>query len=154
MTYIDQHSATSDASAEHAWNVVSRLGGDERLYTPRELWRLRGLADRLVGGPGYRIEGPGRRLRPGDRVDFWEVVDVHAPSRLRLQALSRIPGTTFLDLEVAPHGVGSTVVLRTTFEPSGPAGHVYWWSTLAAHRVTFALMVRRLASMSVEEGRS
>ncbi|MDX6302808.1 MAG: hypothetical protein QOF53_4022 [Nocardioidaceae bacterium] len=150
MTYIDQHSATSDATAEQAWEVVSGLGGDERLYVPRELWRLRGLADRLVGGPGYRVEGPGRPLQPRDRMDFWEVLDVHPPTRLRLRALSRVPGTIYLDVEVAARGSGSTVLLRSTFEPAGPAGHVYWWSTLAAHRVTFALMVRRLAAMAAE----
>jgi hypothetical protein len=150
MTYIDQHSATSDATAEQAWTVVSGLGGDERLYVPRELWRLRGLVDRLVGGPGYRMEGPGRPLQPRDRMDFWEVLDVHPPTRLRLRALSRVPWTVYLDVEVAARGSGSTVLLRSTFEPAGPAGHVYWWSTLAAHRVAFALMVRRLAAMAAE----
>jgi len=150
MTYIDQHTATADATPEQAWSVVSRLGGDERLYTPRELWRLRGLTDRLVGGPGYVVEGPGRPLQPRDRMDFWEVLDVHSPSRLRLRALSRVPGTTYLDIEVAAQGTGTRLVLRTTFEPAGPAGHAYWWATLAAHRVTFALMARRLAAMTAE----
>ena len=38
------------------------------------LWRLRGIADRLVEGPGFRR---GRRhpdeVRVGDALDFWRV---------------------------------------------------------------------------------
>src|SRR4051794_21663930 len=82
MTYIDQHSTTSDASAEQAWSVVSRLGGDERLYTPRDLWRLRGLADRLVGGPRYPVEGPRRPLRARGPVGFLGGGRGHPPSPL------------------------------------------------------------------------
>ncbi len=69
------------------------------------------------------------------------------PARLRLRALSRLPGTAYLDVLVRPHGAGSELVLRTTFEPAGLPGHAYWWSTLAAHRVTFALMARRVAAL-------
>jgi hypothetical protein len=40
--------------------------------------------------------------------------------------------------------------MRTTFEPAGAAGHAYWWSNLPLHTVTFALMVRRLATIITE----
>ena len=44
--------------------------------------------------------------------------------------------------------------MRTTFEPAGVAGHAYWWSNLAAHQATFALMTRRLAAMASQVGRT
>ncbi len=147
MAYVDQHSTLVDVPPDRAWDVVRRLGGDERFYAPRELWRLRGLGDRLLGGPGHRIAGPGRPLRVGDAMDFWEVVEVRPPSRLRARALTRLPGTAYLDVLVRAQGGRTELTLRTTFEPRGLLGHGYWWSTVAAHRATFALMTRRLASL-------
>jgi hypothetical protein len=157
MAYVDEHSATVDVPPARAWALVSRLGGDERLYAPRLVWRVRGLADRLLGGPGHRIQGTGRPLRVGDPMDFWEVVGVEPPTRLRLRALTRLPGTAYLDIVVGGPGTGTgtgtgtrtrtKLTMRTTFDPAGVAGHVYWWSNLAAHQATFALMTRRLAAM-------
>jgi hypothetical protein len=147
VTYVDRHSVPLDATPDRAWSVVRRLGGDARFYAPRPLWQVRGLVDGLVGGPGWRIAGPGRPLEAGDLMDFWEVVDVQPPTRLRLRAASRLPGTAYLDVAVHPVGPGSELSLVTTFEPAGVAGHAYWWSTVAAHTVVFALMTRRLGRL-------
>ena len=158
MAYVDERSTVVDASPERAWDTVVHLGGDERFYAPRELWHARGRLERLVGGPGHRIQGPGRPLVAGDEMDFWEVVEVRPPTRLRLRAVSRLPGTAYLDIEVHAHesadasagGSGSVIGLVTTFEPAGLAGHAYWWSTVAAHTVVFASMTRRLAVLVAE----
>jgi hypothetical protein len=147
MTYVDQHRVTVDATPDRAWQVVSGLGGDERFYVPVSVWRTRGLADRLVGGPGHRIDGPGRSLRPGDAMDFWEVVEVRAPTRLRARALTRLPGTAYLDIGVRPQGPRTELTVRTDFDPAGLAGHAYWWANLVPHKVVFELMTRRLAAM-------
>ena len=151
MAYVDRHSAPADAPPDRAWAVVSGLGGDERFYAPRMMWQVRGLVDGLVGGPGWRIEGPGRPLEAGDLMDFWEVVEVQPPTRLRLRAVSRLPGTAYLDIEVlsqvSAQGPSSEIRLVTTFEPAGLAGHAYWWSTVAAHTVVFAMMTQRLAAL-------
>jgi Protein of unknown function (DUF2867)/Polyketide cyclase / dehydrase and lipid transport len=147
MTYVDEHTVTVDATPDETWRVVSTLGGDERFYTPLLLWRARGRVDRLLGGPGHRIEGPGRPLRVGDAMDFWEVVEVRSPTRLRARALTRLPGTAYLDIAVRPLGSRTELTVRTDFEPAGVVGHGYWWSNLAAHKVTFELMTRRLATM-------
>jgi hypothetical protein len=151
MAYVDERSAASTATPEQAWAHVARLGGDERLYVPRELWRARGRAERRTGGPGHRIAGTPRLLQRGDPVDFWEVEEVRAPEALRLRALSRLPGTAWLEVRVqpAPSG-GSRLTLRTEFEPDGLAGHLFWWSELAAHRMVFTLMARRLARLVAE----
>jgi uncharacterized protein YndB with AHSA1/START domain len=147
MTYVDRHTVLVAAPPDLVWSGIVSLGGDPRFYAPRPLWLARGLADGLLGGPGWRIEGPGRPLEARDTMDFWEVVDVRPPTRLRLRAVTRLPGTAYLDVFVHAHGARSELGLETTFEPDGAAGHAYWWSTVAAHKVTFALMTRRLASM-------
>ncbi len=147
MAYVDTHRVSLDATPDQAWGVVIRLGGDERLWVPLPLWRARGALERLVGGPGHRIEGPGRPLRPGDTMDFWRVEEVHAPTRLRLRAESLLPGTAFLDIGVEARGARTELSLRTEFHPAGPAGHLFWWSELPAHKVVFELMTRRLAAL-------
>jgi hypothetical protein len=145
--YVDQHRVLVDATPARAWEVVSHLGGDERFYVPRALWRARGRLESLVGGPGHRIVGPGRELQVGDPMDFWRVVEVHPPTRLRARAESILPGTAFLDIAVRPAGAVTELTVRTDFDPAGPAGHVFWWAELAAHTVVFELMTRRLAEL-------
>ena len=147
MAYVDRQTVLAEATPGRAWEVVGTLGGDPRFYTPRLLWWLRGTADGLLGGPGWRIVGPGRPLERGDPMDFWQVVDVHPGTRLRLRAQSRLPGTAYLDVRVHAHGARTELTLETTFEPDGLPGHAYWWSTVAAHKLTFALMARRLAAL-------
>lgn len=146
--YITTHHATVDVTPDQAWSVVRCLGGDDRLYTPRLLWKARGtLERRLVGGPGHRIVGPGRPLQPGDTMDFWRVEEVHAPTRLRLRAESVLPGTAYLDVVVEPQSARTDLSLRTEFHPAGLAGRVFWWAELGAHLAVFELMTRRLAAL-------
>ncbi|MGA8209474.1 MAG: DUF2867 domain-containing protein [Nocardioidaceae bacterium] len=151
MTYVDRHRASVRVSPERAWEVVGHLGGDPRFYVPRRLWRVRLLSDLVFGGPGFTLTGPDRRLRVGDRMDFWEVVAAEPPARLRLRALSSLPGTADVEISLRPAGAGSELSVRTEFDPRGLAGHGYWLSSLAAHTVVFELMTRRLAAM-IEQG--
>ncbi len=145
--YRDAHRVLLDVSPARAWEAVVRLGGDDRFYTPGPLWRARGAVERRFGGPGHRIEGPGRPLRPGDTMDFWRVVEVHPPTRLRVRAESLLPGTAHLEVVLTADGSGTELALHTEFEPDGPLGHAFWWAELPAHLVVFELMTRRLAGL-------
>lgn len=150
MAYVDEHRVRVDVTPEQAWDVVRRLGGEQRFYTPRPLWQARGVLDGLIGGPGDRIEGPGRPLQVGDAMDFWEVVEVRPPTRLRVRALTRLPGTAHLDVMVRARGAGTEVGLRTEFEPAGILGHLFWWAELPAHTLVFERMTHRLAQLVAE----
>jgi Protein of unknown function (DUF2867) len=150
MAYGDRHTAHVDVPPDRVWDRVLHLGGDPRLYAPRPLWLARTALDAAVGGPGWKVRGPGRALEAGDDLDFWRVVEVHPPTRLRLRALTRMPGTAHLDVVVHASGAGSEIALENTFEPAGIAGHAYWWAELPAHSVVFAVMVRRLAALVSE----
>ena len=136
------------APPERLWEVLASTGGDPGRYPPVLLWQARGLVDRLSGGPGFVVGGQERGLRPGDVVDFWQVVEVRPPEALRLRARMRLPGTAVLDLEAAPEPRGSLLTVRTTFDATGPLGNAYWWGSLPAHRAAFALMASRLARLA------
>jgi hypothetical protein len=126
--------------------VVSSLGGDTGYYDTNGLWRLRGLLDRLVGGPGMRR---GRRhpsdVRVGDTLDFWRVVAVKPGTRLTLLAEMRLPGTAILEFEVTPDGPRSSRLVTTArFHRSGALGLLYWTALLLVHRRIFQGMPRAM----------
>lgn len=140
-TEFDAH-----ASAENLWKVVSSLGGDTGYYYANALWRLRGLLDRFVGGPGMRR---GRRhpaeVRVGDTIDFWRVAAVEPGRRLTLLAEMRLPGAAVLELEVVPTGARTSRLLTTArFHPSGLLGLLYWNALVLAHNRIFRGMPRAM----------
>ncbi len=110
-------------------------------------WVIRGLLDRLVGGPGLRR---GRRhpteLLPGEAVDFWRVAAVQPPALLRLRAAMRLPGRARLEWQVLPKDEGVSQLVQTAyFEPRGLLGLGYWWFLYPFHRVIFSDLVRAIA---------
>ena len=143
---IDRRSHRVAAPPERAFAEIERLGGDAGWPYANLLWRIRGLADRVVGGVGMRL---GRRdaahVRVGDAVDFWRVEEVRAPSLLRLRAEMRVPGRAWLQYEVSAAPGGSRIVQTAFFEPKGVSGLAYWYVLYPAHAVIFRGMVRELA---------
>jgi hypothetical protein len=129
------HTLTLAATPEQVWNVLVRLGGDEGWLYGDWLWKIRGLADKLIGGPGLRR---GRRhpdeLRVGDALDFWRVLVVEENRRLRLLAEMKLPGEALLQFDVEEEGLKRTrLTLRARFLPRGLWGIVYWYSSCPAH---------------------
>ena len=130
------------ASASSLWKVVASLGGDTGYYFANSLWQVRGLLDRLAGGPGMRR---GRRhpsdLRVGDTLDFWRVVSIDPGRRLTLLAEMKLPGTAVLEFEViAGDEYSSRLVVTARFHPSGLLGLAYWYSLVLAHKQIFRRM--------------
>jgi uncharacterized protein YndB with AHSA1/START domain len=144
---VERRERDVDAAPEDVWRVISGLGGHAGWLYANGLWSLRGLLDRLCGGPGLRR---GRRdpleLRAGDACDFWRVLQVQPGRRLRLGAEMKLPGRAWLELSVAPRdGGGSRLCVAASFEPRGLAGLLYWWVLYPAHAVIFSGLVRRIA---------
>jgi uncharacterized protein YbjT (DUF2867 family) len=134
------------ASPEATWRAVSSLGGRTGWLYADWLWDLRGLLDRLCGGPGMRR---GRRdpceLRAGDACDFWRVVEVQPGRRLLFGAEMKLPGRAWLELSVAPRADGSRLAVAAIFEPRGLAGLTYWWALYPLHALIFAGLARGLS---------
>ena len=77
--FEDHQTVDSTATPDALYQAFARIGGEHGYYVVDWAWSLRGLADKLIGGPGLRR---GRRhpvdLRPGESLDFWRVVEVDA----------------------------------------------------------------------------
>lgn len=148
--YRDERHIRVQASPAALWRVVERVGGDRGWFSWSLAWRVRGLADRLAGGPGLRR---GRRDRDhlvvDDAVDFWRVELVEPGRLVRLRAEMRLPGLAWLELSVEDDQgwdqVGVTFAQRALFAPKGLLGHLYWWSVAPFHGVVFGGMQRNIA---------
>ena len=142
---VDSRTAWVPGAPEQAFRPIARIGGKTGWYYGNRLWRLRGAADWLVGGPGLRR---GRRdsdlLAPGDTVDFWRVEAFEPNHLLRLAAEMRLPGRAWLQFEVTPEAGGSLIRQTALFDPVGLTGLLYWYALWAIHQLVFAGMLRSL----------
>jgi uncharacterized protein YbjT (DUF2867 family) len=135
----------TELPAESIFRSVSSIGGDRGWLAWEPLWTLRGIVDKLVGGPGLRR---GRRdpteLLPGEALDFWRVEAVNHPTYLRLRAEMKVPGRAWLQWEVVPEGRGSRVIQTALFAPHGLFGILYWYALFPVHKFIFSAMLRAI----------
>lgn len=135
------------ASPQDIWQPIIKIGGSTGYYFGNFLWQLRGWLDRLAGGIGFR---GGRRhpsdLRVGDALDFWRVLEVDPPHRLKLLAEMKLPGEAILEFNLLPKG-NNQVELRQTarFLPQGLGGLLYWYSLYPLHQWVYGGMLQAIA---------
>jgi uncharacterized protein YbjT (DUF2867 family) len=136
------------ARPEQVWEPIRRIGGQTGWYFGNRLWSLRGWLDRLAGGIGLRR---GRRdpanLQVGDALDFWRVLDVDPPRRLRLLAEMKLPGEALLEFRIDPAGRDQVeLTLLSRFLPRGLFGMIYWYGLYPFHQWIFSGMLRSIAA--------
>ena len=137
------------ADLKDVWLPISRIGGHKGYYYANDLWWLRGLADRLIGGVGLRR---GRRhpteLHVGDALDFWRVLDVKPNERLLLLAEMKVPGEALLEFKIDSMGDHYTEVqMLSRFLPKGLWGMLYWYSLYPFHEKIFFGMLKAMAKV-------
>lgn len=145
--YKDERTREVNASPEHLWQVIEGIGGQNGWYSWRLAWWIRGVLDRMVGGPGLRR---GRRnprdLVVGDALDFWRVEETDDHSFVRLRAEMKLPGLAWLELQVGSTDGGTTTFHhRALFHPRGLFGHLYWWAVYPFHGIIFGSMQKNIA---------
>jgi uncharacterized protein YbjT (DUF2867 family) len=140
------------ADVASTYRAFSSLGGQKGWLFWNWAWALRGMLDRLVGGPGLRR---GRRhpteLEPGDALDFWRVEQVDPPTLLRLRAEMKVPGRAWLQFEAVPEDDSTRLIQTAIFEPIGLGGQLYWNALYPIHRIMFSGLVKRIAKLAERE---
>ena len=135
----DVRTTVTSASPSRVFDAVTSIGGERGWYSGQALWRIRGIVDQLIGGPGLRR---GRRnsttLAVGDPLDFWRVEALRPTERLRLHAEMRLPGDAWLTWEITGTGLAGTQVTQTAeFRPRGLLGRAYWYAVAPLDRLVF-----------------
>ena len=140
--YQDCRERCIDAPAPCVYEAISVIGGGHGYYKADWLWRLRGMMDRLAGGPGLRR---GRRrqrvLHEGDALDFWRVLHADTNKRLVLFAEMKLPGTATLTFSIEPSDQGILLTQTAHFRPRGIAGLLYWQAIKPLHGFVFTGML-------------
>jgi len=144
--FVDRRQIDVSASPSVVFRALTRLGGRNGWYGADWLWRLRGVLDHLVGGPGLRR---GRRdpdrLAFGEALDFWRVTAVEADRHLALRAEMKLPGEALLEftIEPVPGEIPRCRLVQTArFLPRGLLGLAYWYAVMPLHRIVFGRMLR------------
>lgn len=146
-TYTDRQVVATTAGDHELFEAFCRIGGANGYYAADWAWWIRGLADRIIGGPGLRR---GRRhpvdLRAGESLDFWRVVRVDADRQLVLEAEMKVPGRAWLTWRIEPIGDGSRRELQQVafFAPKGLFGRLYWAAMLPFHWIIFRQMAEAI----------
>ena len=144
-------SATTRAPQQAIFEVVTDIGGENRYYTLNALWTVRELMDAVVGGNGLRHERPhGRELRPGDRIDSWEVLELERPKRLALIFGMKAPGRGVLEFDIQPMDRGNRLSATAYWEPDGLSGTLYWRAMQPAHLFLFDRLTAEICRRALE----
>ena len=149
--YSDSRVAYTDAPVEDVWRIIESVGGHNGWYSTPSLWNIRGIMDRLVGGPGLGGRRDPLRLAAGDRVDWWRVERIERPNVLVLRAEMKVSGRAWLVMRVDTAETGGSAGMTryrqdAVFLPRGLKGRAYWWMVAPFHRAIFPLMKRNILS--------
>jgi hypothetical protein len=147
--YVDTYVARVYSQPDEAFVPIARIGGETGWYWGNTMWRLRGWADRAVGGPGMRYCRPEcNDLKDGDIVDCFRVEFRKPEWWVRLKADMKTPGRAWLDFEINPVPDGSTIRISAIFDPKGLFGLIYWYVMYPFHGYIFRGMLRQIARMA------
>jgi hypothetical protein len=137
--FIEQLRLETSATTQSVYRAFSAIGGKNGWYYGGWLWRVRGLLDKLVGGPGM---SRGRRdqlnFQPGDVVGGYTVEKLEPGSMLRLRNEMKAPGPAWMQFETLISDTGKALYVQTAFfEPHGLAGLAYWYALYPFHQLIF-----------------
>ncbi|WP_083284300.1 SDR family oxidoreductase [Corynebacterium auriscanis] len=149
--YTDIRTSTTSIQRDKLWEVIEGIGGDRGWYSAGPLWTIRGLLDKIAGGPGLGGRRDPVHLRENDRVDWWRVEKIVPQERLVLRAEMKLDGRAWLIFELSGatdsngHPTGETkYTQRALYYPQGLAGRLYWGAMLPFHRIIFPVMVKNI----------
>jgi uncharacterized protein YbjT (DUF2867 family) len=147
---LERRQGIVDAPPEEVYRVFTGLGGERGWLYGDWMWRLRGVADRLVGGPGLRR---GRRdpdeIRVGEALDFFRVEAMEPGRLMRLRSEMVVPGEAWLQFEAQPLPEGKTRLVQTILmAPKGLLGFLYWYGLYPFHGLIFRNLIGAIAELA------
>ena len=144
--FIEGRRLQLDSPPAEVYRVVTGLGGRGGWLYLNGLWKLRGLLDRLAGGPGLRGRSSENELVEGDMVDFYRVEALEQDHLVRLRAELKAPGLGWMEWRVQPGPEGGASLSQLAyFAPRGMKGFLYWYALLPLHRLVFGGLLKGIA---------
>lgn len=131
----------TNLSKEQVFKSFTSIGGEDGWFAYDFLWEIRGFIDKLLGGVGLKRGRKDQyKLRVGESLDFWKVVDIKKDERLLLYAQMKVPGTAWLEFKIE----GDKLIQSAYFYPKGVFGRVYWYTLIPIHYLVFNNMIKSI----------
>ena len=147
-SYAMGYKARLQGDPKNVWKTVERIGGEQGWYYGDWLWRVRGVIDRMLAGPGLSRGRPQGNETPrvGDALDFWRVLTSDPGRRLLLLAEMRVPGEALLEFKLDTHWENAVDLTMTAkFLPRGLFGILYWYAMYPFHLMLFGNMIKNIS---------
>jgi hypothetical protein len=153
LLYEERHIVIDKSDKDLVFQEILNIGTKESGYwSPYWMWKIRGILDKLFGGPGVdNVVGIDRNnLHIGDRIDFWSIEEFKSTRKqkeLRLRAEMKTPGEAWLQFKIILNIECKDryiVYLRAFFEPKGIWGYIYWYSLYIVHKFIFSMMLKNI----------
>ncbi len=148
--FYDRRAAIVKGNIDKLWAAIEGIGGSNGWYHGNKLWKIRGLIDQLVGGPGIRRgrENPAK-LHQGAILDCWRVRQLLLNEELLLSAEMKLPGHATLKFKIKPINNGNIMIEQVAyFIPHGLWGVLYWRFILPFHTYIFHGMIKGIIKES------
>lgn len=145
-----KHEIQVPVAARYVWQVINRLGGDERYFYLDSLWALREWIDALLGGPG-RQHGRSDEVafKVGDKVDSWTILSVEEERLLVLKFGMKAPGGGGMQICIEPDSPASCVLkVELYWHPAGFWGLAYWYFFAPWHQLLLKGMCRNMKELA------
>ena len=138
----------TNLSKENIYKTFTSIGGKNGWFDYDFLWEIRGFIDKMIGGVGLKR---GRRdpdkLRIGESLDFWKVVDVKENERLLLYAQMKVPGNAWLEFKIEDN----KLIQSAYFYPKGVLGRLYWYTLIPIHYFVFNNMINSIIKKAAKK---
>lgn len=151
-TFVVSYHIDSNKTADSLFESVCQIGGKKGWCHNNWMWRLRGLADRILLGVGTaRGRRSDRTLKTNDVLDFWRVEKIVKNRELLLYAEMKLPGLAWLKFEVKDGKVNRQLSVTAYFETAEDrlGGALYWYFFLPFHHFIFEGLLKHLEKRSV-----
>ncbi len=131
----------SNLSKKNIYKTFTSIGGENGWFDYDFLWETRGFIDKMIGGVGLnRGRRDPNKLRIGESLDFWKVVDVKENERLLLYAQMKVPGNAWLEFKIEDN----KLIQSAYFYPKGVFGRLYWYILMPIHYFVFNNMINSI----------
>ncbi len=147
--YTSTCSIESTKPAQAIFRSVCGIGGERGWFNSNLLWKLRGMADRMMFGVGTaRGRKHAMGLKVNDVIDFWRVERITYDAHLLLRAEMQVPGFAWLEFTIEPSRGGHLLTVTAYFHPRGVWGKIYWYALLPFHHFIFTDIIRQIESVA------
>lgn len=147
--YIKQYSIYTKKESSALFNSICTIGGREGWFDNNWMWRLRGMADRILLGVGTsRGRKSYSHLEINDVIDFWRIENLEKNRRLLLRAEMKLPGRAWLEFNIKEEKDKRKLSVIAYYDTNTILGKMYWYIFLPFHHFIFIKLLEDIERRS------